>query len=92
MRLAAWTLLLCAAAAGEDGFAKVSLLQMPEGTQIRDAIYEDVDGDRAPDLVIAGGRHLGPRQVGIGGRGQHPVDGLDPRHPLRWLCGYRDAV
>jgi hypothetical protein len=26
---------------------------MPEGTQVRDAIYEDVDGDGAPDLVVA---------------------------------------
>ena len=43
----------------------------------------------APDLVVAGSGRLGAWQPGVGAGGQHPIDGLDPRHPLR-MAGWRD--
>jgi hypothetical protein len=53
LRSLAGLLLLCAAAASQDEFARVTNVQMPPGIRVRDVAYGDVDGDGRADLVVA---------------------------------------
>lgn len=54
---------LPAAAAMQDGAARLSTIQMPEGFDIQRASIQDVDGDGAADLVVASGGSV--RRLGV---------------------------